>query len=146
MAVLAALSYYDIKKRIIPNRCIVTGICIWIAAVIFSDPGFNDIGNNMIWMLKRTCSGAMLSVLILLVSLTAKKLLHKNTLGMGDIKLIFTVTLYSGLIKSMYSLFTALFISLVFIFVSDPGKRAANDHGEIPLGPFISGSAIVFMI
>ena len=76
------------------------------------------------------------SLPLLLLSLVMDALLKKDTLGGGDIKLLFVLGLYLSWLEML--LLLALACVLALLWAAGPGRRRAG--GEIPLGPFLAAA------
>ena len=77
------------------------------------------------------------------------RVLNKKTMGMGDIKLIFVTALFLGFWNSIYMLFAALFLGLVFaLFYARAGSGwdGCAESGYFPFGPCISLSAGIILM
>ncbi len=122
ICVLYGLSLCDLNTYEIPDGFIIFGIIWWFIFFIFN---FNV--NSLIDSL---LGGFMISGLLLVLSLIMDKLLKKETLGGGDIKLFFMVGLYLGLFSSFFNLILSCIIGIIFVFILKAEK--------IPFGPCIS--------
>ncbi len=124
-----AAAVVDAHYSIIPNKLIVTGLVFWVLLCIFTV--FVE-KNSIITLLKFSGCGALFGGGVLLLC----RVLMKNSMGYGDIKLL-TVT---GLICGFYKTFNILFYSLLVLFVVGLilifGKKV-NRHAKIPMGPFL---------
>ena len=82
------------------------------------------------------CSG-----LFLAVSLVLDKVLKKDTLGGGDIKLFALAALYNGTFGTLFMVLIACVTGLIYIFATKKGK------GEpIPFGPFIAAASCFMLL
>ncbi len=94
--VLLAASVADLRARIVPNGCIVSGIAIWVAALLarWADGlPLSVLAGHVLWSL----GGALgVSMLLLATSLAFERLAGKQGLGGGDIKLFFVTGLFLG--------------------------------------------------
>lgn len=75
-------------------------------------------------------------VALLLLSLAMDRLLGKETLGGGDLKLLFVLGLYLSWLEMLLLLFLACVLALGW--AAGPGRRRVRL--EIPLGPFLSAA------
>lgn len=114
-ACLYGLSLSDLKSYEIPDGYIVFGIVWWL---IF---GFDLSG---------LVAGVVIAGSVLVLSLIMDRVLKKESMGGGDIKLFFVVGLYLGFYGSLFNLILACVIGLVMVFVFHRNK--------IPFGPAIS--------
>ena len=130
-SVLLALSVVDLKIYEIPDGLIIAGIVIWAAVIPFAESWLGYVKSGLI-------AGFVIAGCLLLVSLLLDKILKKDSLGGGDIKLMFMVSLYLGLAKGVLCLIVACVIGLLFV--------AAMKKNKIPFGPSISLAAILTLL
>lgn len=122
-ACLYGLSLSDFKSYEIPDCFIVFGIVWWL---IF---GFNVQG---------LISGVVIAGSVLLLSLVMDKVLKKESMGGGDIKLFFVVGLYLGLYGSLFNLILACVFGLLLVVVLKQNK--------IPFGPAIAMATYISLL
>lgn len=132
---LFCLSLVDLESYIIPNGCIIISIAVWAAYLPFSGMGWKDIGLSVL-------AGVVFGGGLLLVSLVMDKVLKKESLGGGDVKLYFVIGLYLGLVGTLFSLILACILGLLFALIR---KRIKNKSEQIPFGPSIAASAAVML-
>ena len=123
IACLYGLSLSDLKSYEIPNGFIIFGIIWWL---IFS------------FSLDGLVSGVVISGSILIITLIMEKILKKEAMGGGDIKLFFMVSLYLGLSVGLFNIILACVIGILFVLI---GKK-----NMIPFGPSISIATYVSML
>ena len=151
LVILMGLSLVDQKTLLIPDRFHVAGILWWLLTLpliactqgrgltealsitgarlpLVNAPGLQDgLLTDLKWGL---VSASGVGLLMLLISLVFDKLTGKESLGGGDIKLLFMTGLYMRpgvtLFNLMLSCFVGLFIALVL------------RKDKIPFGPSIS--------
>ena len=122
-ACLYGLSLSDFKSYEIPDGFIVFGIVWWL---IF---GFNVQG---------LIAGVVIAGSVLLLSLIMDKVLKKESMGGGDIKLFFVVGLYLGLYGSLFNLILACVFGLLLVVVLKQNK--------IPFGPAIAMATYISLL
>ncbi|MBO4277682.1 MAG: prepilin peptidase [Clostridia bacterium] len=133
---LFCLSLVDLDAYIIPNGCLVTAALVWAAALPFVEEPLTALWKGLL-------SGFVYGAGLLLVSLLLDKILKKDTLGGGDIKLFAVIGLYLGLIGTLFSVIFACVLGLLFV----PLRRALKKEGEqIPFGPAIAASATLMLL
>lgn len=130
-SVLLALSVVDLKIYEIPNGLVIAGIVIWAAGIPFSKDWLGYVKRGLI-------AAVAIAGCLLLISLLLDKILKKDSLGGGDIKLIFMVSLYLGLAGGVLCLIAACVIGLLFV--------AAMKKNRIPFGPSISLATILTLL
>ena len=123
---LFALSLTDLESMVIPNGFHIVMLAVWILALPFI-PGFRnwpDIVRSLIAFL--VYGGGILGL-----SLMMDKLLKKDSLGGGDVKLIAVAALYLGLVGMLFALMLASVIGLVYVLVKRfAGARKSAEEGE----------------
>ncbi|NQU05190.1 MAG: prepilin peptidase [Calditrichaeota bacterium] len=135
-AVLLALSVIDIDVFRLPNKIVLTGS---IFAVIITLLVMREHILDMIF-------GGLIGLGLLgLMGLIGRLLFHKETLGMGDIKLSGMIGLYLGpwLTAGMYiiAVFIGAVVGLTLIAVG--GKKWGS---KIPFGPYLALGSIVTLL
>ena len=127
-SLLLACSFADLEGYIIPDRFIAAGIVLFIGSLFFAP-----------FPLHRALDGALGGVTVagglLLLSLYMDKRMKRETLGGGDIKLLFLTGLFFGWKGNLLCLVLACVAGIVWGLA---GKR----RGEaIPWGPSIAVGA-----
>lgn len=152
--VLLYASYTDLKRRIIPNRAIVAAVCGWVlidaveAALLLTEGV--SFGEMSVWLAKYMApalSGAFfLSGFALVSSLAMDRILNKESLGGGDIKLLFAMGLYLGPERGMAALCLAclLLLPMAAAFAMS-GKKKEWDKG-FPFAPFLTAGALFVVL
>lgn len=123
---LFALSMVDIDSMIIPNVFIIIPIAAWAAYIPLAE-------KPLIYLRDGLIAGAVFGVGVLLVSLIMDKLLKKESLGGGDIKLFFVMGLYLGLINGLLAMILSCIFGLIFVFAFKKKRKE-----PFPFGPSIS--------
>ena len=133
--ILFTLSIVDLMSYEIPDGFIISGVILWILSLFFPQRGLSFILNHL--GAGVVCGGAML-----IISLVLDRILQKESLGGGDIKLYFMLGLYIGWIKSYMLVLLSCVIGLVFA-----GAFRAKGRGEtIPFGPSIAMAFYVLLL
>lgn len=126
-SLLIVISLIDLKHKIIPDGLIIAGA---VTGLIFIITG------NMV--LSRLSGAAIGFILFLGIAVVT------NAMGGGDIKLMAVLGLMFGvkgiLFITLFSFVTGAIISLILITLKIKGRK-----DEIPFGPFISLSALIYM-
>lgn len=123
---LFALSMVDIDSMIIPNVFVIIPIAAWAAYIPLAK-------QPLIYLRDGLIAGAVFGVGLLLIALLMDKVLKKESVGGGDIKLFFVMGLYLGLAGGLLAAILACVIGLVFVFVTKKKRSEA-----FPFGPSIS--------
>ncbi len=132
---LFCLSLVDLESFIIPNGCIIISVAAWVLCLPFSGATLADAGLSVL-------AGVVYGGGLLLISLLLDKILHKESLGGGDVKLFFAVGLYTGLVGGMFALMLACVLGLVFALVR---KKTKKGEEQVPFGPAIAASAALIL-
>ena len=133
ICLLFLVSLVDLEIQEIPNWCVIAMAGIWGATVALMDAPISELTGGLI-------AGAAFGIGILLLALLMDKLLKKNTLGGGDIKLIAACGLYLGVMKSLFMLVIACIVGLGMSIVL---KKDSEMH--FAFGPAIA-IATAFML
>jgi leader peptidase (prepilin peptidase) / N-methyltransferase len=125
-AVLVAVSFVDLRHRIVPNRIILPCTLVLLAAQTALEPSPE-------WLMAALSASAFLFVAVLA---------HPRGMGMGDVKL--ALFLGAGLgrtvgVALMVGMFAALLPSIVLLVRHGSSARKMG----IPFAPFLSIGAIV---
>lgn len=126
---LAYLSLWDLDTMELPGVPMVIGAANWLL-FLFAHP---DPTARLFWGL---VGGVAIGGGVLLVSLIADKLLGRETMGGGDIKLLALLGLYLGPGGGLLMLILACFVGLAFAAASGAGQGR-----EFPFGPSIALAA-----
>ena len=122
-ACLYGLSLSDLKSYEIPDGFILFGIVWWF---LFS---FN---------VKGILAGVTIAGSILILSMIMDRVLKKESMGGGDIKLFFVVGLYLGFYGSLFNLILACVLGLLLVVILKKDR--------IPFGPAIALATYVSLL
>ncbi len=131
VVILLGLSLVDLETYTIPDGFILAGLINWAAGGLFS-------GNIRSYFLNGLSGGLLIAGGLLTVSLVMDKVLKKESLGGGDVKLVFMVCLYLGVLKGLLMLFVSCLSGLVFVVLLKKNR--------IPFGPSISIAAYIVLL
>ena len=126
---LFCLSLVDIEIFEIPNGTVLIPIVAWVIGIFVLKPGVGDI-------IYYVTSGFVFGLAVLFISILLDHILKKESLGGGDIKLIFVIGLYLGAVAGLFSIILAAVLALIWI----RGKE------KIPFGPFLSAGAVMIYL
>lgn len=147
--VLLGLSLVDLESYEIPDGFIIFGIVWWLLFQILDAAGktakssggfrfsafFNEfLGSSYMNLL----AGFTFALALLVLSLIMDRVLKKESLGGGDIKLLFMANLYLGFGSGLFALILACLIGLLFVAVLKKSK--------IPFGPSISMATMIGLL
>lgn len=134
---LFCLSLVDMEVRIIPDGCLIAAALAWAAWLPFSELSLTETGLHVL-------AAVVYGGGLLLISLAADKILGKESLGGGDIKLFAVMGLYLGLTASLFALLLSCILGLVFAFGRKLFSRGQDEH--FPFGPAIAAASWFMMM
>jgi leader peptidase (prepilin peptidase)/N-methyltransferase len=136
-ALLVLIAWLDWKEKIIPNTTILIMIGCWIclsAVEIFA------AGTAVKSVLLYSASGAAVGAILWIIAL-----ILKNALGMGDVKLIFSLGLLYGF-EDTYSILLFSIILMALVSIGLIIAKKATRKSSIPMAPFILVGFIVNVV
>ena len=126
---LFCLSLVDLEIFEIPDGTIVIAVLAWLVCLF-------PLGLSATEFIFHIASGFAFGTAVLLISLLLDYILKKESLGGGDIKLLFVIGLYLGAVAGLFAIVVAAVLGLLFV----RGKE------KIPFGPFLSiGTVVVYL-
>ena len=134
ISMLAIVIVSDIRYMVICDEVLIIGnILIFILLII--NIGFKASMMSLIY--------GIASLLIMLSIKTLGDIIFKKeSMGGGDIKLMFTFGLVLGIPSSVASIFIASFIGLPISLI----MMKKNSSHELPFGPYLSIGAIILLL
>lgn len=142
VSILVIIIISDYKYYIIPDEIIVVGI-ILIAIGSFLRGGLSTSTFDAIAGLKDlgiTLGYGLLSfIFMFILKLIGDFLFKRESMGGGDIKLMFIIGMVLGFPLSIIAIFLSSFIALPIALILTYKK---SDH-EIPFGPFLSVATLI---
>ena len=132
---LFLLTLTDLDAMLIPDGCHVVSALAWLAALPFGFPGWGGVGLSVL-------SALVYGGGLLLVSLAMDRLLGRDSLGGGDIKLFAVVGLYLGLAGTLFALLFACVAGLALHALA----RKRSGERAFPFGPSIALSAAAMLL
>ncbi len=156
---LFLLTLTDLEDMIIPDGCHITAVIAWIAALPFTSTSWHDVFCAVL-------AGILYGVALLGISLIMDKLLGRDSLGGGDIKLFAVIGLYLGMVGTLFTIVFACVIGLVIHGLSvllrkqDTGRQSDKEYetsdikteseeeneGAFPFGPSIAVAAAFMLL
>ena len=135
---LFVLSLVDLDIFEIPNGTLLIPAVAYFAAFAAQIPQ-----NGFDWrdLVFHVAAGVGMGVAVLLISLLLDKILKKDSLGGGDVKLLAVVGLYLGAIGSIF----ALIISCVLGLVMGMIMKKKDAEGHFPFGPAIAVATVIML-
>lgn len=135
-ALLLTVSLIDGACRLIPDGLLLGAIISRaVFLLVLGQPLWSTLGEMAL--------GALgISVPLLLLSLLMDHVLQKESLGGGDIKLLFVLSLYMTWMEMLLLLFMGCVLALLWI--AGPGRQKLGEG--IPLGPFLAAAWLVVLL
>ena len=130
---LFCLSLVDLEIYEIPDGCLLVALLAWFAALPFTFT--RPLGR---YVLVHVLSGLGLGGAILLLALIMDRVLRRESMGGGDIKLFALVGLYLGALGGLLAVLLSCLFGLAFAALGRKGRNA-----PFPFGPAIAAAAVV---
>ena len=133
---LFVLTLTDLEDMTIPDGCHIVAALAWVAALpLMPFPGWR-------YVLMHGLSAVTFGGGLLLISLAMDKLLGRESMGGGDIKLFAVVGLYLGFIGSLFALLASCVLGLALSAL----LRKKNADRTFPFGPSIALAAAAVLL
>lgn len=129
ICLFAAISYIDLKIQEIPDGLTLSALIVSIIKFL----AFNNFRGLVNGTISLVCIGAF----VLVLSLIMDKILKKDSLGGGDIKLLGALAINFSLLENMLLLILACIFGLVMVVI--------RRNKMIPFGPAICAAALIFL-
>ena len=120
----------DYQTMIIPDEVLLFSSILILILSIFNGMFVNSLINGVVSFL-----------IMLLLKLFGDFLFKKESMGGGDIKLLFLFGIVLGIEKAILSIFIGALIALPISLIS----LKKNDEHIIPFGPFLSIGALILL-
>jgi len=133
ICILVNITQTDLEQMIIPNSIVITGLIGAIGLRAWVHP--HSYWNYFIAMFVG-------SGILLLLGWSFEKLVKREAMGGGDIKLYTFIGILLGIQLTLLSLFVASILGLLYGFIQFIRKQSMMQR-EIPFGPFIAGGSIL---
>ncbi|MCK5160491.1 MAG: prepilin peptidase [Candidatus Aureabacteria bacterium] len=143
-SLLMIVSFIDLKYFVIPDECNIIGL---VFALLFSS-FFPHLQGEAKWYLGlyRSFLGAVTGFAILsAVSLAGSKLLKKDAMGFGDVKLIAMIGSFGGVLVVFLSIAISSIVGTV-IGGTALLIKSKTWKGKIPFGPYLAIGAVVSIL
>ena len=132
---LFCLSLVDLESYEIPNGCLVIAVISWLAALPF-------IGMGKTQILLHLLTGIGYGAIMLGLTLLLDKIMGKETMGGGDIKLFAVTGLYLGAAASLFALFFSCILGLLVGVL----RKKQGKSEQIPFGPSIALASYMMLL
>lgn len=133
ISMLLIIIISDYQTFIIPDEVLITSIILLIIPIILKS-GIKGLGLSIL-------SGAIAFSIMFLLKKLGDFMFKKESMGGGDIKLMFVFGLVLGWQTSILSIFIASIIGLPISLI----LLNKNKSHEIPFGPFLAVAAIILL-
>lgn len=131
-ALLVMIALSDLRYCIIPDELIIAGC---VAAVLAVLPGV--LSGDGLWNRVDPALGCLAGAgFIFCINLVGRIVYHKDTLGMGDLKLMAICGIACGLRGIVIAALLGVFIAGLFFAIAIALKKL-NREQYMPLGPFL---------
>ncbi len=134
---LFVLSLVDLESFEIPDGCLLAGLAFFAVDAVAQIGDIKEIAFHL-------AAGIVFGGSLLVLSLVMDRVLGRESLGGGDIKLFALTGLYFGFIRTMLLVIISCFIGLGFAAVYK--KNHDSEGGAFPFGPSIAIAAYVIML
>lgn len=142
--ILLAVSLVDLDIAIIPDSFIIAGILNCLIFTVIKGVADKNIFRNSVTAI---INGLIIVIPLFIIVLIMDKVLKKESMGGGDIKLFFMISMY---FNWKYNLFTILLSCIIGIFFTlvFSNIKTGNDENPMafPFGPSISSAAFITII
>ena len=138
---LFAIAITDIENYEIPNLLIITALISWCG---FSVVEFITKRHDLLYFGKRALTAFVFGAAMLILSMIMDRILKKDSLGGGDIKLYSLLGLYLGAAGAYELLILSCIFGIVFALIRK--KIKPDSSKEFPLGPSIAAAAYIVLI
>ena len=138
LCILFLLTLTDIDAMIIPDGCHIAAVTIWIIAEPFLFSGWMHV-------IEHVAAAFVFGGGLLIISLIMDRILQRDTMGGGDIKLFGVVGLYLGMIGTMFVMVLSCLLGLAYHLISRM-KNPEKEEKAFPFGPWIAVSAAFMLL
>lgn len=134
ISILLTIIISDYKYMIICDEVLIVGDILLIIELFI----WKGLNNTLLSIL----NGIFAFMIMFIIKKLGDLLFKRESMGGGDIKLMFTFGLVLGLLNSVMCIFLASLIGLPISLIL---MNLYNDH-EVPFGPYLAFAAIVILL
>lgn len=120
-SILLLIALTDLDSYLIPNGCIIAAIVVRLVYILVV--AFLDGADIAAMLIDSLIGGVAVFVPLLIIVLIADKVLGKESMGGGDLKLFFVAGLYFGWMQCLLLVVVACLIGIVLALVLPPRKE-----------------------
>jgi prepilin signal peptidase PulO-like enzyme (type II secretory pathway) len=138
---LLIMALVDADIGIIPNKLLLAiflDFLIWLP--------YTSAGNLWLDMGSGLLSGLCASVPLLIISLILDRLLKRESMGGGDIKLFFVIGLFFPIKCILFLLIVSCLFGIVFALVRKKDSRQSDQQRTFPFGPAIAAGTYLSLL
>jgi leader peptidase (prepilin peptidase)/N-methyltransferase len=126
--------FTDLKDGIIPDKILLLAITAVVIYLLFINPQVAVV--NLL-------SGIISFLFFIIISLVFSLLLKKQSMGGGDIKLVFLLGLFLGFPNIVIALYGAFLTGGIFGIILILWRKKSFRKATIPFGPFLVLGAVI---
>ena len=126
--------FTDLKSGIIPDKILLPAVVITFLYLLFFNPSL---------FIFNTVCGISAFLFFVIIAVAFKLLTKKDSLGGGDIKLVFLLGLFLGFPNIIISLYIAFLTGALIGIILILWRKKSFQKATIPFGPFLILGAIV---
>lgn len=150
-SILYLVTITDLIDQIIPDSALIVAIVVRVVAIVldyyyglFSNIIYAGVDKPSLWsrLGGLLVDGVAVSLPLLILVLIMEKVLKKDAMGGGDIKLLFVTGLYLGWMRNILVVFLACIIGIIVGFIQQKKEVKAESEEEQPFY-FAFGPSIV---
>lgn len=138
-AMLLCISFCDLEDYTIPDSLVI--ITIAIRLVFLAIRFFTDREECLSLLLPSLIGAFSISLPLLIIVLITEKVLKREAMGGGDIKLLFAIGCYFTWDVNLFGIFAACLVGILFAAIAKKRKGEA-----FPFGPSIAAGAWIAML
>lgn len=133
---LFCLSLTDLECMIIPDVCLIIAAAVWVIFLPLTGMGWPAVRGGLL-------AGLIFGGGLLGLSLLMDRILKRDSLGGGDIKLFAVLGLYLGIVGTLFMTVLACLLGLLFAVL----RRGRGGGSEpFPFGPAIAAAGTVMLL
>ncbi len=143
-SVLLALSVIDLELYILPNKITYPSILASLVAIpVLSVAASDDPGAAI---LGAVIGGLGFAGILLIMLLAWELIMHKEGMGMGDVKLAILLGLWIGYLNPLLCLFALIASSVIGLVVGIGILAVRKESKPFPFGPWLALGAVAVIL
>lgn len=127
--IMCPIAQIDFCTQKIPNRLLIISSCVWVITIMM------ECIKNADMVFVHVKSSLVAAIMVFIVCIICKVMI-KNSIGMGDIKLFMVMGLFQGTVGMSSAIFVSLIVSFFCALALLLLKRKQRKD-NISFGPFI---------